>query len=317
MKGKVKKLSKKLREFLGRKVDTYPFNVASDNFFDDFCFELDEPENQINDMSKKELAALDNNEQLKLLGSISRNDDDALAKFYKNCKTTDKAYLKHSMPLRKKWVEYVESCPKIAAARKNWHKMDDKTRLDTLRKFQKDHSKMMGYKPVAIETTEIEEKVFKGENDEPDRTFIFNGGLEIVVTDRDEISASSLEGGAKLLLNSHADATWHDFDMSFTTVIHENTHAHQLELIDRAKKGLIKKEDNLYFQAQMFEANFIRYSLANDPESYELQPIEKEALGVGNEMIAALKINKNKFGLKAKLKKSTQNPASPSTIKRP
>ena len=89
-----------------------------------------------------------------------------------------------------------------------------------------------------------------------------------------------------IFLNPDPDGSFADFADLIDTVIHENTHNYQHQLVQQLKDGTLKPDSPLYEQARIFAANEAPGGYVKPEEDqavYEKQPMEEHAWRAGSE----------------------------------
>ena len=88
-----------------------------------------------------------------------------------------------------------------------------------------------------------------------------------------------------MFINTHPSVEMDDFAMMLDTVVHENVHNYQAELVRRLEDGLLEPGDPEYDQARIFQANWARGGYVDaeqaDHAAYRTQPLEAEAWSAG------------------------------------
>jgi hypothetical protein len=79
-------------------------------------------------------------------------------------------------------------------------------------------------------------------------------------------------------LNTHKDAGWGNFRLLLYISVHENTHAHQYQLMKKLTSGKLKPSDPVWDQVALFAYNQNAYiDGCSDLMTYQRQPLERDA----------------------------------------
>ncbi|MFY9476447.1 MAG: hypothetical protein WAQ08_02060 [Aquabacterium sp.] len=198
----------------------------------------------------------------------------ARCKLYDNMKM-DPDFVNADNINRNEVVQQLRNDPKVAEAKKDWGKWDTKKRLNFLEHVAKQQCKVMGQPEPKI-------KPFSQAADSSGGVLF--GGCDLSMLDGSKTST--------ITINTHPDANFDDIEEQMNTMLHENAHNYQLDLVARYRKdpaGLSKlstKERTLLPQIIMWDENANGY--VPDGSTYDKQPLEIHAWTFGNEGAAAV-----------------------------
>lgn len=192
-------------------------------------------------------------------GSLSDDDKKALKKLYKSMRIED-----YQPPSDKNRVKQLKTDIKkdkeIQAAKAKWNTLSDKEREKTLQKVADYHS-------VAYDLPK-KDLVFEDLGDMKSFGYFSPSKNTVVVSNYVDPST-----GQKIL---------DDADEAFDTVVHENTHRYQKDLVNKLNNGEIHESDDRHNQARLMRANDKWYCPPDeDSEAYIHQPKEAHAWKVG------------------------------------
>ncbi|GAB5389169.1 MAG: hypothetical protein Alpg2KO_21370 [Alphaproteobacteria bacterium] len=171
----------------------------------------------------------------------------------------------------------------IATIRKNWRNASGQQKRHALQKMLTVHSRAAGLKPPQLN--------FFSEAPR-------GGGI---------VKGYYKPGTNEIYLNTHRAANFSDFALVVNTLIHENSHWHQYQMVEKLKKKQIGRKDAFYVQAVVFALNFANHGYVDFRESakdYQQQPVEQHSFSAGNSVESALK----RFGFDLKMKDPKPDP---------
>lgn len=172
-------------------------------------------------------------------------------------------------------VKRLRNDPKVAEATKDWAQWDQKKRLGFLEYVAEQQCKVMGQPQPKL-------KPFSQPADS-------SGGILFGGCDLSMLNGSKT---STITINTHKDANFDNIEEQMNTMLHENAHNYQLDLIARYRKdttGLSKltaDERKLVPQIMMWDENAQGY--VPEGSSYNKQPLEVHAWGFGNEAAAGV-----------------------------
>lgn len=171
---------------------------------------------------------------------------------------------------RKDVLDALTNDPEVVKAHENWAAWSQdedgkKKKLDALKHILTVQSQLMGFKSVPEILPETMDKfVFEDEN-----------GGKFEQFDQGNFSSKD----RAIRVNDHPESTFStNFYKSLITMLHENTHSYQNQLIDELKAGTLTEASNkeYYQQALLFLLNEdVGYLPPGD--AYEEQPVERHA----------------------------------------
>ncbi|WP_339949695.1 hypothetical protein [uncultured Albimonas sp.] len=146
----------------------------------------------------------------------------------------------------------------LQAARANWKDLPLEARVEALQRTVAVECEIYGMAPATVEIFEAAMPAPSG---------YFNAAMQTV------------------RINGHPSAMMDDFLEMLDTVVHENVHNYQAELVRRLEEGLIDPDDPEYDQARIFQANsasggYIKAETGGH-HAYKTQPLEWEAWAAG------------------------------------
>ncbi|HEX5325411.1 MAG TPA: hypothetical protein VFW75_01960 [Acetobacteraceae bacterium] len=152
----------------------------------------------------------------------------------------------------------------LAEARKNWATATPDDITKALTKVVKAQSKVLGITPPKI-------VVIPPKDSKTPDGHIIEGFFD--------------PSDGMLHINMLPESSIHDFTEALDTVLHENAHNWQHQLVAQLHAGKLKKGDPLYNQALMFEANSIEPGGYIEPDEsvsdYQKQPLERHSWETG------------------------------------
>ena len=110
---------------------------------------------------------------------------------------------------------------------------------------------------------------------------------------RGTLGACDINYPANISLNSVPECGFTDLRVILDTVVHENSHAYQMMLMDKLDKGQLDPSDPAYDQARLFKENNLAYvgnssGNKNQNAAYEGQPLEIHANTMGPKVTRGL-----------------------------
>ncbi|GAB5389235.1 MAG: hypothetical protein Alpg2KO_22030 [Alphaproteobacteria bacterium] len=226
-------------------------------------------------LTDAEIGRLTARTQLEILGHLhlpdtqrlpARDIMDAQSKLYRNMKL-DPEFQAQEEDRIKDVATAIVAEPSIADARKKWGSLDEAERIKVMEKVVKIHSDKMGLTPASI-TPFLEEPEEEPNPDGGDPLLFIRHASYDFATDTIEV-------------NTHKYAALSNFNEALLTILHENNHNHQLQLISRLRNGQIDKSDKDYVQIALFSLNYTRSGMVpssgEDYQAYLRQPVEDHA----------------------------------------
>ncbi len=233
----------------------------------------------------EEISALPVADQVKLLRTLRESPDDidevdtpelykARCKVYDHMKM-DPAFVEKDEVIRGEVIRRLREDPKVDEAKKKWGTWDTKKRMDFLQHVAKQQCKVMGQPEPKL-------KPFSQPRS-PSGSLLF-GSCDLGLLNGEKTSSISI--------NTHADANFDNMEEQMNTMLHENAHNYQLDLVCRYRKDttnlskLTADEKKLLPQIMMWDENANGY--VPDGDTYNKQPLEAHAWGFGNEGAAGV-----------------------------
>lgn len=216
-------------------------------------------------LSPKEIQNMDRHESVALLNAIiiAGNDfpEKSLAKFYRNL-TLDPDYLNYYKSANQKWQNYAANSKLVRRTAKYWNRYDDDRRADLLQRILRKHSKILGFSSPTI--------------------FTYNEGGRPGCNSGDgkkiKVFTYAFERTGDLFFNTNKNVSWNNFEATLALAVHENTHAHQDQLVKLLRKGKITPSNPLWAQTALFALNSGTYiNGCKDLKTYKAQPLERDA----------------------------------------
>jgi hypothetical protein len=165
---------------------------------------------------------------------------------------------------RQKVLADLKADPIFKTARSRWTTLGEEEKLAVLKKAQQIQCAGMGVKEIPFTTfKQGPQQTSEG------KTAYLMGGF--------------FQGPPREIMFNTAAPDFNNFDEMFDTVIHENTHNHQCELIEQLEAGLLPKGSPEYNQAVLFQLNTNPLGYLGDGPAYEAQPKEQHAWLAGGE----------------------------------
>lgn len=229
----------------------------------------------LNKLSEREIARLTARTQLEVLSHLHLPDTQRLptsrvmaaqVKLYRNMKldpvfkATDEARLEAV-------AQAIAADPDIAAARKKWGSVNEAERVKIMQKAVKIHSDKLGFKPTTVVP------FLEDPEEEPNP----DGGdpLMFIRHASYDFSSDTIE------VNTHKYAALSNFNEALLTILHENNHSHQLQMISRLRNGQIDSDNAEHTQIALFSLNYTRMGMVpssgEDYQAYLKQPVEDHA----------------------------------------
>jgi hypothetical protein len=217
------------------------------------------------DLVKKMLAA----------GAPDKAVRDAQKRLYAST-DLDPAFVKADQGRQQQIADALKGDKELKAAEQNWNKLakskkpkDETTVRRTLEKIIAIQSKVYGIPPPKLELIADEEDAAKHTNSGGRRTAVVVGAYEP--------SKKNV-----VQVNLHPNNKTPDFKEAIKTVLHENAHRFQQDLVDRLGAKKLKPGDPDFDQALLFEANKLNLGGYLNGEivgeaTYKTQPVEKAA----------------------------------------
>jgi hypothetical protein len=225
---------------------------------------------KIDKMSDADVAKLKPEDKAKLVkamlgaGKPTGKVRDAQKKIYRNT-DVDADYRKDDEARQDKVTAALKGDKDLAEARGKWDKLDKEGLRKALGKIVAVQSKAYGISPPSI--------VFF-----PDEEPAVTKGAGVVL-------GYFNPADGKLHINRDPAAGIKDFTTTIETVLHENMHHYQTELVKLLAAGKLKSSDPRYKQALMFQVNGLEPGGYVDPDEgvtdYQKQPLERSAEETG------------------------------------
>lgn len=226
----------------------------------------------INEVEQDKLEGLSVDKQIELLGKLQGGSVES-----RKARQVAMAKLYEVMPLRPEFsnkekkkrgkvLNALSDDPKIAEYREQWSQWSElgdegkKQKEAALKYILAAQSKLMGIQKI------------------PEIVFITKGKVSTDDSERFDQGSFGFEDRT-LEINDHPDSDFSkSFDKSLVTMLHENTHNFQAELVDKLLDGtLTEKVDKEYYQQAMLFLMNQRAGYLVTPEGYETQPTERQA----------------------------------------
>jgi hypothetical protein len=190
-----------------------------------------------NGLSDDELKALPAPVRNRLLEQLNKSpvsdEDKAAMKKLFSVKSLDPEFEKIDDANQKKMIEKMKTDPAFKNARDNWGSLNEKQRLEVLKKAVDYEADAYG-----IPKTDVEAYSPKKDDGTPDSNLYGEY----------DHSKGKLMISREMMQNI-------GFDQALDTAVHENGHRYQATLVDQLEAGKIKPGDPLYNQAMMFKLN--------------------------------------------------------------
>jgi hypothetical protein len=245
---------------------------------------------KVGDVVKKlqgtEITALGVDDQVRLLKTLREtatkdiNAKDAPELYRARCKLYDnmklqQEFVETDVKNRDDVVQQLRKDPKVKEAVKSWATWSTEDRLDFLNHVASQQCGVMGQPAPKIEPF--------------NKPRSSSGSVSYGACDLGLLDGKSQ---STITINTHPDAKFDDIEEQINTILHENAHNYQLDLVARYRQdrtGLSKlntQEQTLLPQIMMWDENAQGY--VPDGPTYNNQPLEVHAWSFGNEGAAGV-----------------------------
>lgn len=245
----------------------------------------DKVKDVVTKLKGEEISSLPATEQVKLLRTLRESggdiDEDTTPELYKaRCKIYDNMKMDPEFVTkdelnRNEVIQRLRNDPKVEDAKKKWASWDTHKRIDFLQYVAKQQCKVMG---------QPEPKLKPFSQPRSSSGSLLFGSCDLGLLAGKKTST--------ITINTHPDANFDNIEEQMNTMLHENAHNYQLDLVCRYRQdtgGLSKltpDERKLLPQIIMWDENANGY--VPDGDTYNKQPLEAHAWGFGNEGAAGV-----------------------------
>lgn len=202
-------------------------------------------------------------------GNFSDEDKAAAKKLY-SVRYLDPEFEKLDKKNRE-MLDKLKSDPQFKDARANWATMPDDKKMEVLQKVADIQADAYGTPKTTLAKFDPPRAPEKGNDG---KMYITNGEYG--------------HDDGRLMLNTHPQSAWNNFDSIMDTTVHENGHRQQSTMIDDYNAGKIKPGDPRYEQAKMFKLNDTQHGYYTfDKPEYFTQPQETHSRITGEALTKA------------------------------